>query len=56
MVDVGTELDEINEALKLASEHNLQAEVVWSALQYMKHHEESTLADAIQHGISEWVK
>ena len=56
MVDVGAELDEINEALKLAATHNLQAEVVWSALEYMKRHTDSTIAEAIQHGLSEWVK
>ena len=56
MVDIGLELDEINEALKLAAEYNLQAEVVWSALEYMKRHTDSTLAEAINHGLSEWVK
>ena len=56
MVDVGTELDEINEALKLAEKYNLQAEVVWSALEYMKRPKDSTLAEAIQHGLAEWVK
>jgi len=56
MVDVGLELDEINEALKLAEKYNLQAEVVWSALEYMKRHTDSTLAEAIHHGLSEWVK
>ena len=56
MVDVGKELDEINEALKLSAEYNLKAEVVWSALEYMKRHTDSTLAEAIRHGLSEWVK
>jgi len=56
MVDVGTELEEISEALKLAEKHNLQAEVVWSALEYMKRHTKSTLVEAIQYGLSEWVK
>jgi hypothetical protein len=56
MVDVGTELDEINEALKLAEKYNLQAEVVWSALEYMKRHLDATLAEAMEYGLSEWVK
>jgi len=56
MVDIGLELDEINEALKLAAEYNLQAEVGWAALEYMKRHTDSTLAEAIHHGLSEWVK
>lgn len=56
MVDVGTELDAIEVALKLSADCDLQAEVVWSALEYMKRHPKSTLASAMQYGLSEWVK
>ena len=56
MVDIGLELDEIHEALKLAEEYKLQVEVVWSALEYMKRHSDATLAEAMQYGLSEWVK
>jgi hypothetical protein len=56
MGDIGLELDEVNEALKLAEKYNLQAEVVWSALEYMKRQSAATLAEAMQYGLSEWVK
>jgi hypothetical protein len=56
MVDIGLELDEVNEALKLASEYGLLAEVVWSALEYMKRQPDVTLTEAMQYGVSEWIK
>ena len=56
MVGLELELNEISKTLKLADEYGLQTEVVWSALEYMKRQPKATLVDAIQYGLSEWVK
>ena len=42
--------------LKQASEYNLEVEVVFTALQSMKHHPKQTVSEAILTGLHEWVK
>ena len=50
------ELRNISEALATASAYGLQAEVIYSALLYMKRFPKSTPLDAITHGMLEWIK
>ena len=54
--DYRKDMNDINESLKVAEKHGLQVEVVWSALLYMKRYPDATLSDAIEYGLSEWVK
>ena len=49
------ELAYINDVLTEASQYQLTAEVVWSALQAIKQ-PNITIQEAMQHGLSEWVK
>ena len=49
------ELAYINDVLTEASQYQLTAEVVWSALQAIKQ-PNVTIQEAMQHGLSEWVK
>ena len=56
---MGKSLDEfeaIQNALKGASEFNLEVEVVWYALKYMKENPRLTIEEAINLGFKEWVK
>lgn len=54
--DCSIELENVHNALQEASKHNLQAEVVWSALQGLKNNPEWTVSEAISYGYYEWVK
>lgn len=56
---MGKQLDEfeaIQIALKGASEFDLQVEVVWYALRYMKENPRLSIEEAIDLGFKEWVK
>jgi hypothetical protein len=48
------ELHAIGVALNKAKEHNLETEVVWSALQGMRADKDKTIAEAMAYGLSEW--
>lgn len=56
---MGKSLDEfeaIQNALKGASEFDLQVEVVWYALKAIKENPRLTIEEAIEIGFKEWVK
>jgi len=50
------EFEAIQNALKGAAEFNLEVEVVWYALKYMKENPLLTIEEAIDKGFNEWVK
>ena len=50
------EIGDIAEALKRAEEYGLLPEVVWSAMSYLKETPAATISEAIEYGVSEWVK
>ena len=37
-------------------EYQLTAEVLWSAMLYLKRHPEESLCEALNHGFDEWIK
>ena len=49
-------IDEIRKALERAAYFNLQAEVVWSALDYVQQHPQASFAEALAYGLEEWIK
>jgi len=50
------EFEAIQIALKGASEFNLEVEVIWYALKYMKENPLLTIEEAINLSYNEWVK
>jgi len=46
----------VEDVAKIASSHNLLAEVIYSALEYMKKNPKSSIGTAIQMGEGEWIK
>ena len=50
------EFEAIQMALKGAAEFNLEVEVVWYALKYMKENSRLSIEEAINKSFDEWVK
>lgn len=50
------DLDFINICLNKASDYNLEAEVIWAALQAMKQDPSLSINEAMQAGMDEWIK
>ena len=50
------EWESISEALRGASEFDLQVEVVWFALKAVKENPQLTIEEAINIGFDEWIK
>lgn len=50
------EIDLVGEMLAEAAEYRLQAECVVQALSYMKSSPNSTITEAMYHGLRDWVK
>lgn len=55
-VNISEQLDTVQEVLSVSGRFNLQAEVVYWALKYMKENPTITPIDALMLGVSEWVK
>ena len=49
-------LDAIDKCLKTARKYDLEAEVVWSSLNYLKENSKKDIVDALAFGIGEWIK
>lgn len=54
------ELDAIAEAILTSTDvdtgYNLEVEVFWSAMNYLKHNPDKTIEEACAYGIGEWIK
>jgi hypothetical protein len=50
------DMDKIRVCLDESSENMLEAEVVYSALKYMKENPDKSISDAIISGYNEWIK
>lgn len=48
------ELTAIKETLAVASDHGLEAEVLWSAFRALRARPELTLSEALDEGLAEW--
>lgn len=51
-----SEFETIQNVLKSASKYNMEVEVVWYALKYMKENPLLTIEEAIYLGHDEWMK
>ena len=50
------DLKVIYEALQEAKKYGLEAEVIWSALNYVKNNPNQSLIEATHYGLREWIK
>jgi hypothetical protein len=51
-----TVLNVVHDALKIASDYNLEAEVMAYAMIFLKDNPKITISEAIQCGLNEWIK
>ena len=49
-------LEEIYEALEIAKPYNLEIEVIYSSMDYLKEHPEASIKEATDAGVNEWIK
>lgn len=55
MEDTITVLNDVHDTLKIASNYNLEAEVITYAMIYLKSNPEITIQEAIECGLNEWI-
>jgi len=56
MEDLVKHIDDVKTTMDVASEYNLQVEVMTYALMYIKEDNRLTIEDALAMGLNEWVK
>jgi len=49
-------LEEIYEALEIAKPYNLEIEVMYSSMKYLKEHKNASIREATDAGVNEWIK
>jgi hypothetical protein len=55
-IKTNADMEAIGIALSEASKYNLQTEVVYFAMDYLKKNPSKTIAEAITYGYYEWIK